>query len=215
MADTIARAKLPYAVHYFVRGGRTRRMEIVWEDVALSFRSLTHIEAPIAYHVRGAGPKDCAQQNYSIRHFDGQYWWPVFNRQNSPRSVSAFVSGLENGDSVSWGIIKPSIAPFWDLRKATFNETFRHIRVREIVRSCRDENLAGAQHGAWQTIFCEGALYVQAGQPMYFGSNLKIKGYGRGNRSSLPRLHMSAILSKSGRGRQLPFEQSTTIGGEF
>jgi hypothetical protein len=176
MTDTLVRAKIPYLVHYHVPRGRKVRLTRVWEDTPLSLRAPTQAEAPVAYRVARTDPKDDTQPDYDIRHFDGKLWWPVLDSQNARRAAENFLNGLAGGDYFSLGILHPSMAPYWSSSKPTLDEAFRDVKVREVVRTTRDEQLALAQRGVSETMICDGALYVLAGEPMYFGFPSELPG---------------------------------------
>src|SRR5664279_3105551 len=168
MNDRCVWAKIPYAVDYHVPRGRKLRKKIVWEETPLSFRAPTVDEAPIAYRITQTDSKNDARPDYDIRTHDGQLWWPVLDSANAWRTAEEFLNGLVRGDYFALEILHPSLARYWSPSKLKYDEVFRDIKVRGAPQTSRDETLAFAQRGASEAMACDGLLYVQAGEPMYF-----------------------------------------------
>jgi hypothetical protein len=169
MPDKTSWVKIPYSVYYHVPRGRKLRWAQVWEDIPLTIRAPTDAEAPVAYRIVRTNPQDDTQTDYDIRHFDGQLWWPVLDNKNVRRAADGFLNGLVEGDCYPLGILRVSGVPLRSSSKPTFDERFREMRVREIVRTSRETQLAFAQRGASETMMCDDTVYVAAQEPFYFG----------------------------------------------
>jgi len=160
--------KLPYDVYYYVQRGRTLHHKQVWEDVPVIIMMPTADEAPIAYKVTRSGPKYDPHPDHEIRTFDGRTWWPILDSNYGWRTAEDFLSALTKSKHWAAAILHPSLGRSAVSSKPTYDEVFRNIKVRGGPRTSRDEMLARAGLGASDTMICDGRVYVQAGEPLYF-----------------------------------------------
>jgi hypothetical protein len=168
MTDKRVDANIAYMVDYRIPRARTDRSHRVWEDISLSLRAPTEVEAPIAYRITQSDSNN--DTRYEIRLYDGLLWWPVLDIHDAPRAADKFVNGLAKGDYSSLGIFYPKLVPYWSSSKPTFKESFRHVEEYKVSRTSREEHFTFAQRGASETMICDAALYVLAGEPMFFGT---------------------------------------------
>lgn len=168
MTDKLVDAKIAYMVDYKVPRARRDRSHRVWEDISLSLRAPTEVEAPIAYRIMQSDSTN--DTHYEIRLYDGLLWWPILDIHDAPRAAEMFLNGLAKGEYPALGMFYPKLVPYWSSSKPTFEESFRHVEEYKVLRTSREDQMALAQRGISESMICGGALYVLAGEPMYFGT---------------------------------------------
>ena len=166
MSNEPVHLRVPYTQSY-VPVGRRKPMNVdFWSEmpIPLHIREIGASEAPPAYQIVGMEERSSRGQ-YIIRSFEDSLWWPLL-------SAKGFVSFRQFARLAADG--ERGVFAALDVRKGrpdgrTPDEYYKANPYRKIVSCTHEEQWARVQRGAAERIIvCDGMIYRQAEEPIYF-----------------------------------------------
>jgi hypothetical protein len=147
---------------FFGRGGGA----IVRLTTTAPIRTVSAQEAPVAYHI---GPGDNSfGPEFDIRSFDGKLWWPLFDGAEH-LSVKNYIASATNSNGHFLSMMNLSPASVASKRLNITELLQSDLSINRVTRSSLDERWLSAEHVAARTLFCDNVVYLEGGQPAYFG----------------------------------------------
>jgi len=145
---------------------KIQRNESFCEDAWVMLRTVQSNEAPVAYRVKAAhAPFDPSSVlDYVVRSFEGRLWWPavwdgrLINRSEFERSAAGASTHAVATIDPTGGYESPS---YHEIEEPS-------LVIKERGDSTRDFRVASAQRGALDVLECDGRIFVEAGDPVFY-----------------------------------------------
>jgi hypothetical protein len=77
MKHTLVKASVPFLIEFVRRRCRKAECGIFWEDGTVAIRTVAAQQAPAACRVRPG--ENGVTPEFSVRSFEGRFWWPLFD----------------------------------------------------------------------------------------------------------------------------------------
>ena len=159
---------VPYRQTFIRWRHRLREQVVLWSVHRVTVPTVEPEVAPVAYRIvpirvlHNESNPEC-----SVRSFEDKFWWPLLDA-NGPVSSAEFVSLAAKGsDRVLTTLGCPRDFPYSIQRPSVEDFLDEHPKSR-LVGSTLDTQLNRVNHGAARLAFCDGAVLVDAGQPLYY-----------------------------------------------
>jgi hypothetical protein len=165
MSDTLINVSVPYVVEFVRRKCRNVESGIFWEDGSVAIRTVTAEQAPVACRVRPG--ENSFTPEFSVRSFDGRFWWPLFDGPG-PMRVRNYVASAKKSDGLFLSMMNLSPATVYSLPRRNAEQFFNEIIPRWEDGSSM-ERWRSACSIAHRTLFCDDMVYLAGGCPVYFG----------------------------------------------
>ena len=165
MSDTLINVSVPYVVEFVRRKCRNVESGIFWEDGSVAIRTVTAEQAPVACRVRPG--ENSFTPEFSVRSFDGRFWWPLFDGPG-PMRVRNYVASAKESDGVFLSMMNLSPASVYSPRRDA-KQFFEQIIARRVDAPSTEERWRSAERIAHRTLLCDDLVYLEGGRPVYFG----------------------------------------------
>ncbi|MDF0522709.1 hypothetical protein P0R31_36330 [Bradyrhizobium yuanmingense] len=159
---TLVGVTLPYVVEFVRRKHRKPEHGVFWEKASIAFRQAGAHEVCTLCRVQSMGEAS----EYSVLSFNGEVWWPLLN-SGKPVRVIDYVDGAQNSSGIFLTMMNLSPATVHSPRR-DFDELSRHLLPRKVDAPRKAERWRAAQALADRTLFCDGAVYLRGGYPVWF-----------------------------------------------
>jgi len=174
MKDIIVRLDINYDQHYEPSGSRNGSVLAIGLSYRgdLAVREVDLQAAPVAYRVKDmTGLPQCSERvaEYEIRSFAGALCWPLVGDEGL-LSVSTFLDLAAAGHASARLTFDPDAWRPYSSESSTADVYFTRHRPRKLLESNQSELWNRVLHGASGVIFCGGFVYVDAGEPAWFGA---------------------------------------------
>jgi len=166
VADKVFKAQFPY-VASFVRP-RRRTTEYGWfaETQDLIIEQVEESAAPVAFEIGILDVGDLFA-HYRIRSFRGRLWWQLGGDCDLVLRPEIFEGRLQEADFDALVALDASFAECTDERPLDpLPKEF--TAVAEIIPQSHGDCLAAVQRGASKAIYCGEAVFVEAGEPIFY-----------------------------------------------
>jgi hypothetical protein len=164
MSNTLVAVCVPYPVE-FVRQGRLKAENgIFWENGTVAIRTVTAEQAPVTRRVSPG--VNSSRSEFSVRSFDGRFWWPLFEG-GEPMLARNYVASTLKSSSVFLSMMNLSPASI-DSPRRDVRKFLDDVFPRRFDDSFREDRWRSAQSIANRTLFCDDLVYLQGGCPIYF-----------------------------------------------
>ncbi len=141
----------------------------------LAIREVDPLDAPVAYRVKDSrrplSPFGGHVPEYEIRSFDGGLWWPLVGHEG-PVSGQTFLELAAAGHQSARLTLDPD-AWVSHSERPTAAVYFARHKARRLLETTQPERWSRVLHGSHGVIICGGMIYVDAGEPIWFGKELR------------------------------------------
>jgi hypothetical protein len=162
MKQTLVKVSVPFLIEFIRRKCRKLESGIFWEDGTVAIQTVTAEQAPVVCRVRAGDSASTLE--YSVRSFDGRFWWPLFERHRAlPASDYLASATKSNGLFLSMMNLSPATIGSSPRRDA------RQFVAQHVEAPQRKERWHSAERIAHRTLFCDDLVYLEGGCPVYFG----------------------------------------------
>jgi hypothetical protein len=178
MSDRILRLRIPFTQEFVRKRCRNTETERFWDEGQVLVSTVEPDAAPIAYRVSdtdGLAERCLHGSSYSVRSFKGSLWWPLIGSRGFVE-IGDFVRLAAEGDEGALLAVDPSIETPLDVSPLRLDAYFEENPWRSIGNSSNGERWARAHVGASRMMFCDGKVYVEAGEPLYYLVHSAVRG---------------------------------------
>lgn len=170
--------QIPYTQQFVRRRCRNSEPVRFWEKMEVFLDTVEADAAPIAYKVSETDALAERREHgslYAIRSFRGALWWPLVGPRGfvQPDDLRGL---LAEGDEGALLAIDSSIETPLNVSELAHDAYFEQNPYRTMDISDRDDRVGLAHRGARQVMFCDGKVYVVAGEPIYYLAHTPTKG---------------------------------------
>jgi hypothetical protein len=151
--------RVPYDATYIPYRHRNRQGQKVASDGHVVIESIATNDAPISHRVVDEDGTAKAE----VRLFRDSYWW-VLREAGRPIRPETFSSDAEKENH----LVLAALGCRRPFHSEVSEDSFFASKPR-ILASTRDEQWSRARHGASKVVFCDSAVLVAAGPPIYYG----------------------------------------------
>lgn len=177
MSDPI-RVRIPYTQAFIRRRCRNTETERFWDDGWIIVDTVEPDVAPVAYRVSETDALAERREHgscYAVRSFRGGLWWPLMGNQGFV-GIADLLRLLPAHHDGALLAIDPTIETPLNVSLLSPENYFERNPYRTMGASDRDERWALARRGATQMFFCDGNIYVEAGEPLFYLVHTPTKG---------------------------------------
>ena len=178
MSDHILRLRIPFTQEFVRKRCRNTETERFWDEGQVLVSTVEPEAAPVAYRVSDTdalAERRLHGSSYSVRSFKGSLWWPLIGSRGFVE-IEDFVRLAGEGDEGALLAVDPSIETPLDVSPLCPNVYFEQNLWRTMGNSTIGERWARAHRGASRMMFCEGTVYVEAGEPIYYLVHSPVRG---------------------------------------
>jgi hypothetical protein len=173
MKDHLVKLRMRYRQPF--KRPRCRKEESVYlsEEVSISVREIDPIAAPVAFRIytQDAFP---LWHLHEVRSHDRALWWPLMG-YDGPMSVAQFQEHAADGTMSSFLTFNPSHErSFPD--GPSFAEFVNNFPKHRFGESDRAIQLLRTSRGAARVAFCDGHIFVNAGEPVWYAIGSAVHG---------------------------------------
>jgi hypothetical protein len=164
LSDTLVDVSVPYLAEFVRQGRRKVENGIFWEKGTVAIRTVTAEQAPISCRVSPG--VNSSRPEFSVRSFDGRFWWPLFDG-DAPMLARKYVASALKSSSVFLSMMNLSPATV-DSPRRDVRKYLEDVFPRKFDGCLRKDRWRSADSIANRTLFCDDQVYLQGGSPIYF-----------------------------------------------
>jgi hypothetical protein len=168
MSGEPLRINFPYTVRYLRPRHRRPSFDTIWvKNESILIKSANSDEAPAAFRI--ARTNGLEKRTFEVRSYGGSLWWPIYDGDNC-LNVSTFIEAIKGGESAHLGLLDHNLQHYSSNRREDENDFFARmqLQIREIQNTTRATRLKLAEAGAENILFCDNAVYVNGGDPVFY-----------------------------------------------
>lgn len=172
------RLRIPYTQEFVRKRCRNTETERFWDEGWVTIDTVEPDAAPVVYRVSETDALAERRDHgscYAVREYRGSLWWPLVG-------VDGFVGSadllrlLPEGHQGALLAIDPTIETPLNVSHLSPDTYFERNPYKTMGASDRDERWARAHRGAREIFFCDGKVYAEAGEPIFYLVHVPTKG---------------------------------------
>ncbi|MET4091016.1 hypothetical protein [Bradyrhizobium sp. S3.5.5] len=171
--------RIPYTQEFVRKRCRNAEEVRFWdEEAVVVIDAVEPADAPIAYNVSetdALAERPELGSCYSVRSYRGLLWWPLVEPDGFVK-VDDFLKFMADGHEGALIALDPTIEIPLNVSPLSPNAYFEQTPFRTLGAADLDKRRASVQRGAAELMFCDGKVYVAAGEPLYYLVHMPIKG---------------------------------------
>lgn len=176
MTDLV-KLSIPYTQEFVRKRCRNTETVRFWESGHVAIDTIEPDAAPVAYRVSEDGLAERRDHGscYVVRSYRGSLWWPLIGTEGFVGSAD-LLRLLPNRHEGALLAVDRTIQTPLDVSPLSPDAYFERNPYRTMGASDRDERWARVHRGARQIFFCDGNVYVEAGEPIFYLVHTPTKG---------------------------------------
>jgi hypothetical protein len=178
MSELLLTLRIPYTQEFVRRRCRNTETERFWDEGQVLVGTVKPDAAPVAYRVSDTdalAERRLHGSSYSVRSFKGSLWWPLIGSRGFVK-IEDFVRLAAEHDEGALLAVDPSIETPLKVSPLRPEDYFERNPWRRMGNSTNGERWARAHIGASRMMFCEGKVFVEAGEPVYYLVHSAVRG---------------------------------------
>lgn len=178
MSELLLTLRIPFTQEFVRRRCRNTETVRFWDEGQVVVSTVEPDAAPVAYRVSdidGLAERCLHGSPYSVRSYRGSLWWPLIGSRGFIE-IADFVRLAAEGDEGALLAVDPTIETPLKVSPLRPEDYFEQNPCRRMGNSTNGERWARAHIGSSRMTFCEGKVYVEAGEPVYYLVHSAVRG---------------------------------------